>query len=322
MKSFLHALLFTAVVAVSETAQAAQVREVTFENQGETLVGHLYLPENYIEGRELPGVVVAGSWTSTKEQMSGSYAEELADRGFAALAFDFRNFGDSEGEIRALESPTMKIEDLKAAASFMSALPEVADDRVGGLAVCASAGYMAGAIAQGAEFQSFATVAAWLHDPETAREIYTPDRFDRLIRASQKAQAHYETDGTIRYTVAATNDETIDLAAMRWADPNFYYTNPDRGAIAQYDNRFPVMAWEEWLTFDALAAADGIDVPFFMLHGDDMALPDNARAFYENVDAPKSIAWVEGLQMDYYDRPELVSDAASQVAEHFDRTLR
>ena len=121
--------------------------------------------------------------------------------------------------------------------------------------------------------------------------------------------------------MAATNDETIDLAAMRWADPSFYYTNPERGAIPEYDNRFPVMAWEEWLTFDALAAADGIDVPYLMVHGDQMALPDNARSFYDTVSAPKNLAWVDGMQMDYYDQPDLVNSAIERATEHFQHAL-
>lgn len=314
-------LLTAATLAMTPQADAAQMREVTFQSQGETLVGHLYLPDDYTTG-PLPGVVVTGSWTSVKEQMSGLYAEALADRGYAALAFDFRNFGESGGEVRALESPTLKIEDIIAAAEFMPTLPEVAEGQVGGLAICASAGYMAHAIADGAPLQSFATVAAWLHDAETAQDIYTPERYSQLIAASQEAETAYETAGTVQYTVAATNDETVPLAAMRWADPNFYYTNPERGAIAQYDNRFPVMAWEEWLTFDALAAADEITVPYFMLHGDQMALPDNAQAFYDTVSSPKAIAWLNGLQMDYYDQPELVGNAADLVAEHFEQTLR
>ena len=81
------------------------------------------------------------------------------------------------------------------------------------------------------------------------------------------------------------------------------------------------MAWEGWLTFDALAAADGIDVPYLMIHGDQMALPDNAQSFYANVDAPKALEWVDGMQMDFYDQPELVNQATDLVDAHFNQTL-
>lgn len=326
MKRLLNTAFFTtaAIALISAPqAEAAQVRDITFESNGQTIVGDLYLPDDYVAGQQLPGVIVTGSWTSVKEQMSGLYAEALADRGYAALAFDFRNFGESEGDIRALESAALKVEDITAAAEFLPTLPEVADnDAVAGLAVCASAGYMAHAIADGAPIGSFATVAAWLHNPETARAIYTPERYQRLIAASQQAQAYYEADGTVQYTLAATNNEAIDLAAMRWADPDFYYTNPERGAIPEYDNRFPIMAWEEWLTFDALSAADGIDVPYLMIHGDQMALPENAQTFYAEVDSAKQLKWVEGMQMDYYDQPERIRSASDLVAKHFAQTLR
>ena len=33
------------------------------------------------------------------------------------------------------------------------------------------------------------------------------------------------------------------------------------------------------------------------------------------------MAWLEGFQMDYYDQPELVNDAADKVADHFHQTL-
>ncbi|MEO0394456.1 MAG: alpha/beta hydrolase [Cyanobacteria bacterium P01_A01_bin.137] len=323
MKTLLTAALLTAATwTIATQAEAAQVKEVTFESHGHTLVGNLYLPDDYA-GQELPGIVVTGSWTSVKEQMSGLYAEELAEQGFAALAFDFRNFGESEGDIRGFENPTLKIEDIQAAAEFLPTLPEVADDQVGGAAVCASAGYMAHAIAQSPNtpFDSFVTIAAWFHDADTARTIYTPERYDRLITASQQAAEQYTTDGTIQYTLAATNDDSIDLAAMRWPDPNFYYTNPDRGAISQYDNRFPIMAWEDWLTFDALTAAQDINIPYLMIHGDQMALPENAQSFYSNVPAAKSLAWVDGIQMDYYDDPELITSAVERVTEHFQKTL-
>ncbi|MEO1447677.1 MAG: alpha/beta hydrolase, partial [Cyanobacteria bacterium J06635_11] len=183
-------------MTIATQAQAAQVKEVTFESHGQTLVGNLYLPDDYTAGQELPGVVVTGSWTSVKEQMSGLYAEELANQGFAALAFDFRNFGESEGDIRGFENPTLKIEDIQAAAEFLPTLAEIADDQIGGVAVCASAGYMAHAIAQfpNTSFNSFVTIAAWFHDIETARAIYTPERYNRLITASQQAANQYATD--------------------------------------------------------------------------------------------------------------------------------
>jgi uncharacterized protein len=95
------------------------INRVTFPSAGQTLVGNLYLPASYKSGDKLPTVVVAGSWMTVKEQMSGLYAQKLADRGFAAFAFDFRSWGESGGKLRSLESPTAKIADIKNIASSL-----------------------------------------------------------------------------------------------------------------------------------------------------------------------------------------------------------
>lgn len=61
--------------------------KVRFHNRyGIELAGDLYLPKE-AEGK-LAAVAVSGPFGAVKEQCSGLYAEELASRGFAALAFD------------------------------------------------------------------------------------------------------------------------------------------------------------------------------------------------------------------------------------------
>jgi dienelactone hydrolase len=83
-----------------------------------------------------------------KEQMPAIYAQKLADRGFAAFAFDFRSWGESGGKLRNFESPTVKIADIKSAVSFLQTVDAVDSNRIAGLGICASAGYMAVATAE------------------------------------------------------------------------------------------------------------------------------------------------------------------------------
>src|SRR5512132_719741 len=67
------------------TMGVATKTRLTFQSGGESLVGNLYLPE----GDTPAGLVVAvGPLTSVKEQAAGTYAQAMAERGYAALAFD------------------------------------------------------------------------------------------------------------------------------------------------------------------------------------------------------------------------------------------
>jgi fermentation-respiration switch protein FrsA (DUF1100 family) len=77
------------------------LNRVTFQSGGETLVGNLYLPNNYQAGGKLPAVIISGSWTTVKEQMAADYGQRLSAQGFAAFAYDSRSFGESGGKLRS-----------------------------------------------------------------------------------------------------------------------------------------------------------------------------------------------------------------------------
>jgi fermentation-respiration switch protein FrsA (DUF1100 family) len=85
--------------------------EFRFLSEGETLVGNLFLPCE--QSKPASVVVAVGPLTSVKEQAAGTYAQGMAERGYAALAFDHRYFGESGGRPRQFENPVANIEDIK-----------------------------------------------------------------------------------------------------------------------------------------------------------------------------------------------------------------
>lgn len=107
-------------------------------------------------GSPTAAVVITGPLTSVKEQAAGVYAAALAGRGFAALAFDHRTFGQSEGMPRQLEDPPGKVADISAAVSELQAAERLAGRPVVALGVCAGSGYMARAVADDPRIRAFA----------------------------------------------------------------------------------------------------------------------------------------------------------------------
>lgn len=296
--------------------ESIMTERVSFPSEGETLVGTLYRPA--VAGGPLPGLLVTGSWTTVKEQMAGLYARRIAQHGFAALAFDFRGWGESGGEPRAFESPRMKIQDLRNAAEQLARIEHVDRDRTGALAICASTGYVAHAVAGGAPLRSLVLIASWLHDPESVKPFYGGDEgVAKRVAAGEEAARVYRSTGEVRY-VPAYDPEDPDAGMFFELD---YYGNPERGRIEAWDNRLAVMSWPEWLAFDAISAASGVRVPTLMVHADEAALPDNARRFFANLAGPKDLFWTEGTQIDFYDAPAHVDRAVRLAVEHFRRTL-
>ncbi|WP_170429590.1 alpha/beta hydrolase [Ruegeria arenilitoris] len=287
------------------TRKGVAERAVSFDSNGNTLKGTLYTPEN--ASAALPAVVVTGAWTTVKEQMPGTYAREMAARGFAALAFDFTGWGESEGTPRFVEDPSVKTADIRTAAAFLTSLDEVDSSRISGLGVCASSGYMAAAVADDANLQKVALVAPWLHDPAMAEGIYGgPEMAASLIAAS-------EADGAEDTVLLGAS--TTDENAVMYQAP--YYTEEDRGLIPAYDNKFSVASWKPWLTYDAQASADRLTKPMLMVGSPSIALPAGATAYEARTKAPLEKLWLgdDVTQFDFYDRKDAVTAASDAVAD-------
>jgi fermentation-respiration switch protein FrsA (DUF1100 family) len=289
---------------------------VAFESRGVKLAGKLYVPL----GREVPSpaVVVAGTWTSVKEQMATRYAELLAEQGLAALAFDFLGFGESAGTPRDVESPHAKSEDVHAAITYLSSRPDVDPGRIGCLGICAGAGYMVTNAVKDGRVKSLALVAPWLHNAQIVREVYGGDAgvVERMKRA-RASRLSYELSGDVEYVPAQST--TDPDAAMPIALD--FYSNPKRGAVPQWPNRFATMAWLDWLTFDPIRYGRDLAIPLQIVHSETAATPDGVRQFYDSVPGEKDILWTDGEQTDFYDQTPQVSVAVEAVTQHFSRTL-
>lgn len=100
-------------------AEGFMKKKVSFDSNNDTIVGNLFLPENYDPRQKLPAVIITGAWTTVKEQMPTNYAKEMTARGFTTLVFDFRGWGESSGTIKYYEDPHSKTQDIISAANFL-----------------------------------------------------------------------------------------------------------------------------------------------------------------------------------------------------------
>lgn len=141
-----------------------EVQKIKFKNRyGIMLAGDLYTPKNKT-GEKLPAIAVSGPFGAVKEQASGLYAQTMAEKGYAALAFDPSYTGESGGELRQkgkttflplplnasrqdssgeprnVASPDINTEDFSAAVDFLSNQDDVDSEKIGIIGICGFGG--------------------------------------------------------------------------------------------------------------------------------------------------------------------------------------
>lgn len=136
-------------------------QKVTFKNRyGITLAGDLYLPKN-TESQPLAALAISGPFGAVKEQSSGLYAQTMAERGFAVLAFDPSYTGESGGEPRNIASPDINTEDFSAAVDYLGLQSVVDRNRIGVIGICGFGGFSLSAASMDKRIKAVATTSMY-----------------------------------------------------------------------------------------------------------------------------------------------------------------
>ncbi|WCE32064.1 alpha/beta hydrolase [Vibrio sp. SCSIO 43137] len=297
----------TSAVLASNAYADTTIKHTTLNTEVGKLAANVYLPDNV---ENPPVVVVTGAWTTVKEQMPATYAEHLAEQGYAAVTFDFRGWGESADEKKYLEDPQRKIADIKAVFASLGQIKGVDASNAYGLGVCASSGYMLDAVLGNDDVKAAAAVAPWLHDRSIVNAVYGgAESVANLIQTGISAL----TSDKPQYIEGASN--TND-ASLMYKVP--YYTEDDRGRIAEWDNQFNLGSWAGWLTYDAHATAAQQDKPVLLVASESMAIPAGTHGYLEKAGDNVEAVWLENVsQFDFYDVEKDVQAATDAVTDFF-----
>lgn len=102
--------------------------EIYFESNGVRCAADFYWPSG-ISGK-IPCVVMGHGGSGTKRLGLQKYAEKFVAHGMAVLVFDYRNFGNSDGEPRQLIDVNAQREDFHAAISCARHHPKIDQNKI------------------------------------------------------------------------------------------------------------------------------------------------------------------------------------------------
>lgn len=138
------------------------VEKVSYKNRYDiTVMADMYLPKGIDKSQKHAAIVVGHPFGGVKEQSSGLYAQELAERGFVTLAFDLSFGGESGGTPRHIASPEIYTEDFSASVDFIGTRPFIDRNRIGVIGICGSGGFAISAAAIDSRIKAVATVSMY-----------------------------------------------------------------------------------------------------------------------------------------------------------------
>lgn len=288
------------------------VKKVSFKNRyGIELIGDLYIPKNKLSER-MPAIAVCGPFGAVKEQVSGRYAQTMAEYGFITLAFDPSYTGESKGEPRDVASPDINTEDFSAAIDFLSNQENVDSERIGIIGICGFGGFALNASAIDTRIKATATIT--MYDITRVQANGYNDLMDEEARYELKQSLNKQRtedfkNGTYAKSQGLPDEVADDMPQFIKDYIEFYKTK--RGFHPRSLNSNG--AWNltsslSLINMPILIYSDEIRTPVLVVHG------ENAHSRYLSEDAFKKLKGdnkelyiVEGAShVDLYDNLEKI----------------
>ena len=294
-------------------------KDITFTSKGLRCSGWLYVPDDLEAGQEAPAVVMAHGFTAVKEQGLSDFAERFVAAGFVTLVFDYRYFGDSEGEPRSQVFPLEMVEDYRNAITWVSDQPEVAPQRIGIWGTSYSGGLVLYVATFDKRVKAVVAQVPSAVNPESRRAI-NPERWDSAGEFLLRDRIERYKTGMVNYMkVVAPEGEACVLPGKEAYEG--YMAIKEIGP--NWRNQVTLESLEKIREFDPVSLVHLMSPTALLLipaEKDSLIPLDAVKATYEKAREPKDISILPIKHFDIYEEPWL-SKAAGAAIDWFEKYL-
>lgn len=286
--------------------------EVRFYSEGARVAGLWRTPDSFDGPRR--SIVQGPGWLGLKDaQLYVRYHEALTAAGFGVLIFDYRGFGDSEGEPTV--SPFRQLQDLRNAVTYLETRDDVDADAIGAFGSGGTGGGNAVLLAAADSRVRVAVSQLPVADgAEWLRRMRTEYDWVAFLRALEEDRKRRVTTGKGRFV--NPREEIMVPTPERRA------TRVKADVDGRVPSQIPLAAADEILDYRPLAAAATLTKPLLVIGVEhDTATPtDHAIALYEAAKGPREL--ILQRHTSHYASYDAHGEAiAARIVEWFDRYL-
>jgi len=265
------------------------VTPVEFYSEGYKLQGDLYLPDGLQTGEQRAGIVLCHGYTGVKDLYLPDNARVLNEAGYVVLTFDYKGWGESEGQ-RSRLAPYSRVADAQAAITFLQLQDNVDEDRIGLYGTSYGGATVTWVGATDQRVKCVVSCVGVGHGARWMRSVRRPDEWVDLLALSkadrEKRVLDGESEWADRSEILLPDRQSAALAAeARAKNPN---------AI----NTLPLDYIDETLQFHPEWVVDKIaprPILFITTDDDRLVPPEESVALYEKAGEPKKLAVLKGF---------------------------
>jgi len=302
------------------------IHPVTYKINDVKIAANIYTPANYDVSKKYPAIVVAHPNGGVKEQVSGLYAQRLAEQGYITITADAAYQGASGGTPRNVDKPANRIEDIHAMGDFIAQYKGVDTSKLGLLGICGGGGYSLKAAQSDKRFKAIATLSMF-NSGEVRRNGFMNSQIstiqERLKQASD-ARVQEAVGGEVVYAGVAnpTDQEIAKIPTDLYREGYVYYYRTNAHPNSTF--KYTMSSLMDLMTFDASTNMDLINQPLLMIAGskaDTRYMTD--EAFPKAINAKsKELFVIDGAtHIQTYWKPEYVLQAIKKLANFYQTSL-
>jgi fermentation-respiration switch protein FrsA (DUF1100 family) len=247
-----------------------------------------------------PTIVMAHGITAVKEMGLEGYGAAFAEAGFAALVYDHRNLGASDGQPRQEVDPIQQIRDWRDAITFAETLPETDRERIGVWGSSFAGAHVLALSAWDRRVKCVASQVPALNTLENARRML---RTEELIGASEAilADRRARWAGDAPQYMPVVSDDPAAPAFLPTRDSWEWFSTV--GADTRWENRITLRSAELAGEYQAELYIPLISpTPLLMIVAtqDILCAPDVLLSAYERALEPKRVELIACGHFDLY----------------------
>jgi len=275
-------------------------RDIEFDAEGVTLRGWLYVPDR--APRPAPTVVMAHGFSAVKEMYLDRFAEAFSEAGLACLVFDYRNFGESDGEPRQEIDPWSQVNDYRHALTWAASQPDCDSTRLGVWGTSYSGGHVIVVAAIDRRVRCVVAQVPLVSGHDNARALVRADFLAGLRAAfddDRGKRFRGETPGMLK----VVDSDPLAPSALPTADSWAWFSETGQTRAPLWKNEVTLRSVEMFTEYEPGSYLPHIaPTPLCMIvaAGDHLTPSELAIGAYESAHQPKRLVILPGGHFDAY----------------------